>query len=226
MNKMISATIVIIVMSILCSCSRSIATQKTIETVPSQKDSTTQSTSAIFAYDSINKYVTYTLPSTLVDGDYNRELGYLGGNLFRLGETGSSVSKQASEGIPPGWNSYGGFEMYNQLTCQFNGGRLIEVALPWNHSIYLSKPEPVDNCAAPAVIVKVSFDLYTAPEIDENHIPKDNQTSTMWYVFFAKEDSKIAYAVFLNAENYRKEEAISLAQSVRFSNNAFILSIQ
>lgn len=226
MNKMIPAAIVIIVMSILCSCNNPLTTQKTIESIPSLKPTTTQITNVKFEYGSINKYVTYTLPNSLVDGDYNMELGYLGGNLFRLSENGSSVAKQASDGTPPGWNSYGGVEMYYQLNCQFNNGQLTDVALPWNHSDYLSEPESVDNCLVPAVIVKVSFALYTMPEIDENHIPIDNQNSTMWYVFLAKEDSKIAYSVFLNAENYSKEEAITLAQSVRFSNNAFNLSIQ
>jgi len=226
MKKMIPAAIVIIVMSILCSCSRSIAIQKANETAPSQNQTTKQSTSAIFAYDSINKYMTYALPCTLVEGEYNRELGYLGGNLFRLRENGNTVAKQASDGTPPGWNSYGGAEMYYQLNCRFNDGQLIDVALPWNHSSYLSKPESVDNCVAPAVIAKVSFDLYTMPEIDEKHIPKENQNSTMWYVFVAKEDSKITYAVFLDAENNSKEDIVTLAQSVKFSNDAFSLSIQ
>lgn len=185
-----------------------------------------QATGPEFEFNSINPYITYRLPATLVDGIYNRELGYLGGNLFGRKDSGSFVAKEASDSTPPGWNSYGGVELYYQLTCQFNNGQLTNVFLPWNHSIDLTTAEPLSDCAAPAVIVQIGFDLYTAPEAQQLNIAKDKQTATMWYVFFAKEDSEISYAVFLNAEHYSKEDTISLARSVKFSADAFRLVVK
>jgi len=48
----------------------------------------------------------------------------------------------------------------------------------------------------------------------------------MWYVFFAKENSDISYAIFLNADYFSKEDTISLAQSVIFKDNAFNIEIK
>lgn len=209
-----------------------ISTPNTTTTASSIANSTNQglpskqATGPEFAFSSINQYITYNLPATLVDGSYNRELGYLGGNLFCRRDNGSCVAKNASDSTPPGWNSYGGAELYYKLRCKFANGQLTKVFLPWNHSIDLTDAEPLSDCAMPAVIVKIGFDLYTAPESQQLNIAKDKQNSTMWYVFFAKEDSEISYAVFLNAENYSKEETITLARSVKFSADAFNLVIR
>ena len=174
-----------------------------------------------FAFNSISQYITYNVPATLVDGSYNRELGYLGGTLFCRKDNGSFIAKEASDSTPPGWYSYGGAELYYKLTCKFTNGQLTNVSLPWNHSIDLTAAEPLSDCAVPAVIVQIGFDLYTAPEAQQLNIAKDKQNATMWYVFFAKEDSEISYAVFLNADHYSKEDTISLARSVKFSADAF-----
>ena len=226
MKKAITTFVALFVLVSLCSCGIPKTPAPTSANSLNQKLSSNQKPTSEFTYDSINQYITYSLPSTLVNGSYNRELGYLGGNLFCLKDTGSCVAKEASDSTPPGWNSYGGVEMYYKLPCQFNKGQLTDVARPWNHSAYLTKAEPVDNCQVPAVIVQVSFDLYTPPEAIEKHIDNDKQSSTMWYVFFAKEGSEISYAIFLNADHYSKEDTISLAQSVKFSDNAFSLVIK
>ena len=226
MKKAISVSIALLILFSVCSCAPSKTTVTSSTNPPSQSISSKQETDLEFAYDSINQYITYSLPNTLVDGDYNRELGYLGGNLFCLKDTGSCVAKEASDDTPPGWNSYGGVEMYYKLHSQFDNEQLTNVFLPWNHSAYLTEPKPVDNSKIPAVIVLVSFDLYTQPEAIEKQIDKDEQNSKMWYVFFAKEDSEISYAIFLNADYYSEEDTISLAQSVEFSDNAFNLVIK
>ena len=185
-----------------------------------------QETTNQLADNSLNQYITYNLPDTLINGSHNRELGYLGGNLFCLKDTGSCVAEKASTSTPYGWNSYGGVEMYYKLNCKFDNGQLTDVSLPWNHSMYLSKAQPVDRCEVSAVIVQVSHDLYTASEIDAKDIGNDKLTSTMWYVFFAKENSDISYAIFLNADYFSKEDTISLAQSVIFKDNAFNIEIK
>lgn len=225
MKKAISAFASFLVFLSFCSCGIP-ETPASSAKSSSQSLSSKQGTASEFAYDSIDQYITYTLPSTLVEGSYNRELGYLGGNLFCLKDTGSCVAKEASDSTPPGWNSYGGAEMYYKLNCQFDNGQLTYVFLPWNHSIDLTKAEPVNGCKAPAVIVQIGHDLYTVPEAEEQHIAKEKQNSTMWYVFFAKENSDISYAVFLNADYYSKEDTISLARSVEFKDHAFDIVIQ
>lgn len=44
----------------------------------------------------------------------------------------------------------------------------------------------------------------------------------MWYVFFARPDSDIMYAVYLNADLYEKEDVLKLARSVHFKEGAFV----
>lgn len=183
-------------------------------------------TAAVFQFNSIRQYMQYDLPAALTVGSDNRELGYLGGNLFGLKATGDFVAEAASDSTPPGWHSYGGAEIFYQLNCQFANGQLKHVSLPWNHAVYLTNAESIENCAAPAVMFEVSFDLYTQPEASKNHIAKDKQTSKMWYVFFTREDSKISYAIFLNAEHFSKEATVTLAKSVEFSDDAFSLVVQ
>lgn len=184
-----------------------------------------QETANQSADDSLSQYMTYTLPHTLVNGSYHQDLGYLGGNLFCLKSTGSCAAKKASDSTPSGWNSYGGVEMYYKLNCTFNHGQLTDVSLPWNHSMALTKAQPVDKCEASAVIVRVSHDLYTAAEAQASHMNGADLTSTMWYVFFAKENSNISYAVFLNTDYFSEGDVVSLAQSVKFKDNAFNVKV-
>lgn len=226
MKKANTVFAALFVLCSLCSCGIRQTPVSPPVNSSSQSSSSKQKSAPEFAFDSINQYIKYNLPSALIDGRYNKELGYLGGNLFCRKDTGSCAAEEASESTPPGWSSYGGVEMYDKLNCQFNGGQLTDVSQPWNHSEYLTKAEPVDHCTEPAVLVKVSFDLYPVPEALEKHIDKGKQTSTMWYVFFAKEGSEISYAIFLNADYYSKEDIVSLAQSVKFTDNAFSIAIK
>lgn len=226
MKKTAVAFIVLCIIFCLCSCSGEGTSKQSTVNFSSQSSYGSQKTANQSANDSLSQYITYTLPNTLVNGNYDGELGYLGGNLFCLKDTKSYVAKKASASTPPGWNSYGGVEMYYKLNCTFNNGRLTDVSLPWNHSIDLTKAQPVDKCGASAVIVQVSHDLYTAAEAQANHIDGADLTSTMWYVFLAKENSYISYAVFLNADYFSKEDTISLAQSVKFKDNAFNIKIE
>lgn len=176
--------------------------------------------------DALSQYITYDLPETLVNGSDSRDLGYLGGKLFCYKDTGNCVAKKASDSTPYGWNSYGGVEIYYNLNCKFSNGQLTDVSLPWNHSDYLTKAKPVDQCEEPAVLLQVEHDLYTAPEARENNITTEESVSTMWYVFFANENSNICYAVFLNSDYYNEEDIISLAQTVQFKEGAFNIKVK
>ncbi|MVB11011.1 hypothetical protein CAFE_17130 [Caprobacter fermentans] len=224
MKKMILIFSFLLISFNFCSCGASNSSVSTAEN-PGGKNLSTKQTAANPA-DSINQYISYRLPDTLSDGGYNKELGFLGGNLFCLKSTGSCAAKKASDTTPPGWNSYGGAEIYDNLDCKFEKGQLIDVSPPWNHAEYLTKMEPLEHCEVPAAIVQVSFDLYSASEASEkNIVDKNALNSTMWYVFFSKEDCGINYAIFLNAEQFSREDTVTLAQSVKFSDQAFNLKI-
>ena len=245
MKKIALAFVALYIIFSLCSCgSKETSKQSAVnsssqssygrqETANQSEDkslnlssSASQEMANLSSDNSLSQYITYNLPNTLVNGSYNRELGYLGGNLFCLKDTGSCVAKKASDSTPYGWNSYGGVEMYYKLNCKFNNEQLTDVSLPWNHSAYLTKAQHVDKCEVSAVIVQVSHDLYTAPEAQANNIDNDKRTSSMWYVFFAKENSDICYAIFLNTDYFSKEDTILLAQSVKFKDNAFNIEIK
>ena len=166
---------------------------------------------------SLQSDVTYRLPNGLVEGDYNETLGNLGGKLFLKGDTMDAAAMPASESVAPGWNGYGGIERYYQLNPTFEKDQLTGIGLPWNHSSFVMEPETLKDCDAPALIVKVNHDLYTAAEE-----PAGNQTtSDFWYVFFAMKDKFVSYAIYLNADLYTKEEAIVMAKSVKFMDGAF-----
>lgn len=227
MKRIILAFSIPLLLFSFYSCGISNFTGSTAESSDGNNLSSKQTAAAKSADHSIHQYLTCRLPDTLSDGGYNEELGFLGGNLFCLKSTGSCVAKKASDSTPPGWNSYGGAEIYYGLNCKFEKGQLTDVSSPWNHSGYLTKMEPVDHCEVPAAIVQVSFDLYPAAEASEKHIDdKKALNSTMWYVFFAEEEHKVSYAIFLNAEHFSKEDTAALAQSVKFSDQAFNLKIQ
>lgn len=181
---------------------------------------------ALEPYLTMDHYLTYALPDSVTDGNYNMEQGYLGGNVFCLKETGESEAKQAGEYTPIGWNAYGGVEIYYRLNCTFEDGYLTDVLLPWNHSVNLAEAESVDGCDAPAVIIPINHDLYTAPQAEEYGLSAEESSCAMWYVFFAREDSDIGYAVFLNREYFSREDAIALARSVRFKDGAFDISVR
>jgi len=174
----------------------------------------------------MSQYLTYTLPDNLENGAFNSELGYLGGSLFCWKDTGSSDAAGESESTPVGWNAYGGVEIYYNLDCSFDNGELTTVSLPWNHSAYLSDAQPLDGCASPALIVQVSHDLYTAAEAEEYGIDEDQRSSTMWYVFFAEQDSDISYALYMNADYYSEEDMIALARSAVFKDGAFDIEVE
>lgn len=181
---------------------------------------------ALEPYLTMDHYLLYRLPDSLAEGEHHWDQASLGGNVFLWKETGESEAKQAGEYTPIGWNAYGGVEVYYRLGCTFQDGRLTDVLLPWNHSMGLDKAEPVDGCDAPAVIIPIDHDLYTAPQIREYDLTAEEAVSEMWYVFFSREDSDIGYAVFLNRAYFSREDTIALAQSVRFKDGAFNIDVQ
>ena len=102
----------------------------------------------------------------------------------------------------------------------------METAIPWNHTSYWGELVSVEDCEVPALLEPLCHDLYTPSSLEEAEkrygpIPEENQTSRMWYVFFARPDSDVMYAIYLNGDLYKKEDALKLARSVHFKEEAF-----
>lgn len=75
-------------------------------------------------------------------------------------------------------------------------------------------------------MAEYAFELFTLPEWDaylSKHPGNVEEIlkSRYWYVFMGREDSENYYVLFLNQEYFTKEDMIRMAQSVRFTEDAF-----
>ncbi len=169
----------------------------------------------------MKNYLTYKLPSELKDNEYDPQLDGLGGNTFISDSLNNSKLEDVGDDIPNGWTALGGVEMYYKNNYLFENGILKDVTLPWNHSTFINDVEPVEGCETQAILRSVSHDLNTGADITN----AEPTTSEYWYVFFAKENSDISYVLYLNQEFFSKDDLIALAQTVKFSEDAFNISI-
>lgn len=99
------------------------------------------------------------------------------------------------------------------LYKRFENGSLTEIAIPWNHTTYWGERISVEDCEAPALLVPLSHALYTASSLEDAErlhgpIPEENQTSRMWYVFFARPDSSVMYGIYLNGDLYKMDDVL------------------
>lgn len=182
----------------------------------------------------ISKYLTYRLPEELSDGSYRMTMGNDGGNVFITSDADDlQYMKELTryvelDFIPEAWRSAGAVERYigGWPAREFANGELMRVGQPWNHSWFLTEPVSVIDCEAPALLILVGHDLYTAASLADAEaahgaIPEENQTSRMWYVFFAQPDSDEMYSICLNADLYQREDVLKVARSVYFTENAW-----
>ena len=184
---------------------------------------------------SMADYVTYRLPEGLTDSGYRADLGDGGGGSLFLTEDEDQKARQEELGryvdrdsVPDAWLAAGGIIRWNAdyLYRRFDTGSLMETAIPWNHTSYWGELVSVEDCEVPALLEPLCHDLYTPSSLEEAEkpygpIPEENQTSRMWYVFFARPDSDVMYAIYLNGDLYKKEDALKLARSVHFKEEAF-----
>jgi hypothetical protein len=185
---------------------------------------------------SMNKFLTYKLPDSLTDGKYNAALGYGGGNLFY--KDGRQPQSPSAEWTPVEWYSYGGVyrlpyqkadstaDAGNNNFVTFENGKLVRGYLFDNHTETIGEPIPLKNTKEQAVIMETQHDLYTAAELYDAEeagkaIPKEEQTSTMYEIYFAREDGHAAYCIFLNKKYFSLKDAKTLAKSVQYKDGAF-----
>jgi beta-lactamase regulating signal transducer with metallopeptidase domain len=177
---------------------------------------------------SMDQYLTYELPNSFVNSMYNAALGPLGGNL---------IQEDGKQPEPPGfapieWYAPGGVLILpennpaylNYVT--FENGKLVSGTLQNNHSAYIGEPIILGNLTEQAVLMEAEHDLYTAAELAKaeeagNPVPEEERTSRMWEIYFAREDGSRAFCIFLNEKDFSMDDAISLAESVKFTDTAF-----
>lgn len=132
------------------------------------------------------------------------------------------------DSVPSTWRAAGAVERYvgDWPSRTFEGDVLTQVQIPWNHSVFVGDPIHYVDCQAPATAYEVYHDLYTAASLEDavkahGSIPRENQTSHMWYVFFSKEGCEEMYSISLNADLYDREDLRQIARSVYFYDDAW-----
>ncbi|HHV12574.1 MAG TPA: DUF4825 domain-containing protein [Clostridiales bacterium] len=180
----------------------------------------------------MGQYLTYELPASMISSQYNASLGNDGGNLFLLnGEMPGEAKQSPVEWqVPIEWCAPGGVLLLPSDSASpyvsFENGKLVNGTLRNNHTITLGEPVILKELSEQAVLVKVQHDLYTIPELENakkagKPIPVQEQTSTMYEIYFAREDGRTAYCIFLNEKYFTYDEAMALVNSVRFTDQAF-----
>ena len=172
---------------------------------------------------SMEQYLTCDLPNDFTLGAFENDSEFDDWLL-----EGGTEEPVRGEWAPETWYCPGGIGRGGNASgiLKFENGMLTEVSLMMNHAERLGEPEMLEGCEVQALLAEYAFDLFTAPEWEEylSQHPEtkdDAAQSHYWYVFLGKEDSDIYYVLFLNQEYFTKDDAVRMAQSVRFTEKAF-----
>jgi len=171
-------------------------------------------------YD-IGEYMTLELPEGVTLGNYQIYNNDIFSGCLMYGDYPETVH---GEWCPEAWYALGGVgivESPYEPMLIFEDGRLSKVWWRMNHAEIESEGEYIEGCDMQAMLCEAIFDSFTIPEWEEykEKYPdalEEQCFSRYWYVFFGEPDSEIVYTVYLNQENFTKEDAIALAKSVRF----------
>lgn len=145
----------------------------------------------------------YVLPTDLTSGEFDLFLGGGGGIPLLKADTLSETVL------------YGGVELQLDIDGIFEDGELIGVNSFSNHSSFsefTSFPSSV-----PCVTVLYSYDIY-----DED-VSEFIGEGNLWYAFWAVEGMSPVYALFLNADYFDYEDLAAIAETVTFSEGAFVV---
>ncbi len=170
----------------------------------------------------VSDYVQYQLPEGLSESGFLAGIGSRGGHIFYYENEEITKSTFAME-----WGAPGGIMFLDQNQAVFHQGKLAGAELEYNHTEYLPDTEEyLEGCETQAFLFLANHDLYTASEVAEaeengNPIREEDQTANVWYVCFARENGKRAYALFLNDTYFDKEDIVSMARNIRFKEGAF-----
>lgn len=172
----------------------------------------------------VEQYMTVSLPDGYELGGYAADLSFFSGWLLE----GNAEEPVHGEWTAESWYAPGGIGRAENASdvMQFESGELTGVSLLMNHSETISEAEMIENCEVSTLLVEYEFDLFTTPEwmeyLEKNPNAEESEAvSRYWYIFMGEEGSAAYYVLFLNEDLFTKEDAIGMARSVRFDENAF-----
>lgn len=128
----------------------------------------------------------------------------------------------------PDWISAGSVGPFLQADDEFviEDGILVQKPILWNHSdaTSIGMLEGFDN--ALVFLEHVEHDIFTLTDLkylEEAGVDPDSILgySSYWYFYFLKEGAPRGYYLALSSDIFSKEEAIAIAQTIRFTENAF-----
>lgn len=160
-------------------------------------------------------------------GEYQADLVTGGGVLFTWKEEKRDLDDAWA---PAQWKSAGGFtriEREEMAPFVFdNEGKLTDLRFLMNHTDVNGSAEVLEGCQEQAVLVSMFHDLYTVNELHDlaeagRPVPEEEATADFWYIGFAREDAPYGYVLFLAERYFTREEAIAMARSIRFTEEAW-----
>lgn len=173
----------------------------------------------------IEQYLTVSLPDGYKFGSYVANMSAFSGGWLLEGNAEEPVH---SEWTDASWYAPGGIGRAENSSdvLQFDSGELTSVSLLMNHSEPISEVETIENCEVSTALAEYEFDLFTSSEwaeyLEKNPDASESEcVSRYWYLFIGEEDSDTYYVLFLNEELFSKEDAIKMARSIHFDENAF-----
>lgn len=169
---------------------------------------------------SISDWLTITLPKGYTLTDYNANIGIDGGAVIE--PRAYEVAGEWVESGLPEWTAAGVISRIKnaQDFIIFENGQIKGKYAYWNHTTE-EKIENVEGLDMPAILYHGNHDLYTGAELGKLeeqgiYIDAADTTSDYWYIYFAKEDSDVAYYLSLATNIFTKEQAIEIAKTVHF----------
>ena len=154
------------------------------------------------------------LPEGLSFSTYHANVGFEGGCLIL-----PMIYEGNEEAIPDSWMSAGMVSRFTQEWLLEWKGERIESFNHYDNYTLREVLEQVDGLCAPALLMSVEHDLYTAAaqaEMMEAGIELDfiENTSKYWYLILAEPGEKYGYVISLNQKNFEKEDILELGKTV------------
>ncbi|MCM1192843.1 MAG: hypothetical protein NC123_15055 [Butyrivibrio sp.] len=170
----------------------------------------------------------YRLPrEEMLQADaFSAMVGYGGGQTFQWVGKYYPMA-EPGESCPEEWKAAAVIYRTDGENLVFDAdGVLTDVMLWSNHSGIETEPVPVEGCEEQAVLFQFACDLFTLPELAEAEeagtpIPEEESTGHFWYVCFGREGASQGYMFGLNMRYFSEEDAIELARSIRFTEEAW-----
>ena len=163
----------------------------------------------------IRNEISFELPEGLTLGAYNANVELEGGCLIL-----PMAYEGNEESTPASWMTSGVVSRFTQeYYLHWNGEKIERLSYYDNHTI-AEVVEQVDGLCAPALLMSVEHDLYTAAqqaELMENGTDLDaiEIVSKYWYLVIAEPGEEYGYVITLNQKNFTKDDILKLGKTIQ-----------